>query len=41
VALKNWVWQNAAGELIQARQGDLRKIALASVLKNHTDVSNE
>ena len=32
---------NDAGELIQARKGDPRKIALASVVKDHTRVSNE
>ena len=30
-----------AGELIQARKGDPRKVALASVVKDHTSVSNE
>jgi putative transposase len=32
---------NAAGKLIQARKGDLRKVALATVVKEHTSVSNE
>ena len=32
---------NDAGELIQARKADPRKIALASVVKAHTSVSNE
>ena len=32
---------NDAGGLIQARKGDPRKIALASVVKDHTSVSNE
>ena len=32
---------NDAGGLIHARKGDPRKIALASVVKEHTSVSNE
>jgi putative transposase len=32
---------NDAGELIQARKGNLRKVALATVVKSHTSVSNE
>ena len=32
---------NDAGKLIQARKGDSHKVALASLVKDHTSVGNE